>query len=694
VIPCFDFFEKQITIKISIMERFLTKSRFKLGLECETKLYYTRKKEYADQSIDDPFLIELAKGGYQVGELAKFYFTNNPQQITVKEKDYALALKDTQKRIDNRERYIAEAAIQYENLFIRVDIFEIDLLKKEICLYEVKSVSYKSDDQFLKKLQRGENKGKTVINNEWLTYLMDVAFQKYVVTKAFPDFNVNAFLMMINSNAVATVDGLNQFFKVKKDNGGYKVYYKKNLGREDLGDEILIKVPVDDVIEFIWNTPVQSAAFPNYIFENYIKALDDYYAKDLKINTPLSKECKNCQFYTKSSDLEKGLKSGVKECWVEKLKISENRFNNPRVTEIWGGKYGSVSIVQKLIDKKVYFLDQVKKEYIHQDLTDNFSGELNSNQRRWLQVSFTQSNEKFYLDRKGLKAEMDKWIYPLHFIDFETTSPALPFTKGAKPYEGVAFQYSHHIVYKTSNGGYEIEHKSQFLKADQFVNPNIDFIRQLKQDLSTDSGTIFRYHNHENTFLRFIYEQIKNNSEIQDKLELMNFIDSITNYKIDKEKIAGERNMVDMYDLVLRFYYSRHAKGSNSLKQILPAAINDSKFLQAKYSKPIYGKNKPIKSLNFNSQTWIDENFNNDPYKTLPPVFENFSREELDALILDMDGLADGGAAMMAYAKLQFFDIPEDQRDAIKTALLKYCELDTLAMVILWEFWNNEINNF
>ncbi len=28
--------------------RVLTKSRFKLGLECPNKLYYTKKKEYAD----------------------------------------------------------------------------------------------------------------------------------------------------------------------------------------------------------------------------------------------------------------------------------------------------------------------------------------------------------------------------------------------------------------------------------------------------------------------------------------------------------------------------------------------------------------------------------------------------------------------------------------------------------------------
>lgn len=47
--------------------RCLTKSRFKLATECPTKLFYTRKKEYADQSLEDSFLEALADGGYQAG---------------------------------------------------------------------------------------------------------------------------------------------------------------------------------------------------------------------------------------------------------------------------------------------------------------------------------------------------------------------------------------------------------------------------------------------------------------------------------------------------------------------------------------------------------------------------------------------------------------------------------------------------
>ena len=40
---------------------------------------------------------------------------------------------------------------------------------------------------------------------------------------------------------------------------------------------------------------------------------------------------------------------------------------------------------------------------------------------------------------------------------------------------------------------------------------------------------------------------------------------------------------------------------------------------------------------------------------------------------------------MMAYAYMQFTDVPVDQKDLIKNALYRYCELDTMAMVMIWE---------
>ncbi len=75
---------------------------------------------------------------------------------------------------------------------------------------------------------------------------------------------------------------------------------------------------------------------------------------------------------------------------------------------------------------------------------------------------------------------MDSWVYPLHMIDFETSSVALPFYEGMHPYESVAFQFSHHII-RQVNGGYEIEHAGQFINAEKGHFPNFDFVRALKK---------------------------------------------------------------------------------------------------------------------------------------------------------------------------------------------------------------------
>ena len=54
---------------------YLTKSRFKIGVSCPTKLYYASKPEKFDnKDRDNEFMRALAKGGLQAGEIAKLYY--------------------------------------------------------------------------------------------------------------------------------------------------------------------------------------------------------------------------------------------------------------------------------------------------------------------------------------------------------------------------------------------------------------------------------------------------------------------------------------------------------------------------------------------------------------------------------------------------------------------------------------------
>lgn len=142
-------------------------------------------------------------------------------------------------------------------------------------------------------------------------------------------------------------------------------------------------------------------------------------------------------------------------------------------------------------------------------------------------------------------------------------------------------------------------------------------------------------------------------------------------------------------NLVKRFFYHPSMKGSNSIKRVLPATIVASPMLREKYRAPRYGTEE-IPSLNVRNHVWIDERL--DPYKTLPPLFSDLAPEELASLEImeESEAIREGGAAMTAYCRLQFTEMPEAQRDALVRGLLRYCELDTMAMVMIYEYWKDE----
>lgn len=78
-------------------------------------------------------------------------------------------------------------------------------------------------------------------------------------------------------------------------------------------------------------------------------------------------------------------------------------------------------------------------------------------------------------------------------------------------------------------------------------------------------------------------------------------------------------------------------------------------------------------------------------YLKYSPPIEEIKLEINDGSLIE---LADGGAAMMAYAYLQFTDLSDEKRIAYRDALLRYCELDTFAMAMIWEFWGKEIGKW
>jgi len=542
-------------------KRYLTKSRFKVGSECATKLYYIKKDKYPNSKTNDSLLAALASGGCQVGELAKQYYPNG---YDIKTLDHEKSLAETAKLLEQDSVVIYEGAICYENLFIRADIIEKcgNLIK----LIEVKAKAINPNNTgFLDK------NGKPI--SKWKPYLEDVAFQKYVISKAYPGFNISSYLMLADKTAKCATNGLNQKFQIIKNNENRtEVEVSSELSKEDLETPILAEIKVSNIIDNIINEE----------FINRINILSSAYANDKKISEPISAKCAKCEYRTDTEI------SGFKECWKSALNWKDADFAEPSIFDIWNSPKNA------LISKGKFKIADLCED----DFNIKCGGDgLSQSERQWLQVKKIQNNDDTeFIYKDGLKSEMNKWKFPLHFIDFETSAVAIPFSKGVKPYEPIAFQFSHHTVYEDGR----VEHSGEFLNTTPGEFPNFKFLQKLKDELDKDNGTIFKFAPHENSILIAIYHQLKESSTVPGNAdELCEFIKSITKTGDKATDVwKGERDMVDLCKVVKDYYYNPRTKGANSIKAVLPAILNSSKYLQDKYSKPIYGTDE-IKSLNF-----------------------------------------------------------------------------------------------
>lgn len=653
-------------------KQFLTKSRFKVGSECATKLFYLDNKDFGNNNTDNSFLAALAEGGFQVGELAKVYYPDGIE-ITSKNKDEAAA--ETAKLLEQKNITIYEASFKFENLFVKADVLVKTGSAIELIEVKAKSVDPTEENTFYSK--RSLKKGPKKLNSDWEPYIVDISFQTYVFKKAFPQLKVSSFLLLADKSAKASVDGINQkFFLEKTENGQTKARIAEGTTKESLGKELLVKLNVDEEIQVAWDSITEDGK----TFEQKVQQLSAICEKQLFVSPVVSSKCKSCEFRISQKKISEGVKSGFNNCWSNAQHISEQDLQKPFIFDLWNFRK-----TEDLIDQNKFLMDQVEEEDISPTSKD---AGLSTTERQWLQVKKHKENDPTpYFDIEGLWKEMKTWQYPLHFIDFETTMVAIPFNKGCKPYEQMAFQFSHHQVNKDGT----IVHKVEFLNRIKGSYPNFDFVRALKEALENDSGTVFRFAAHENTVLCQIRIQLLESSE-KDKEELIKFIEAITKYSDDEAGWEGDRNMIDMCEMVKKYYFHPLTGGSNSIKKVLPAILNESAYLQKKYSQPVYGTAE-ILSRNYMDWKWIELDGKGkviDPYKRLPSVFTDLDLETMDSLITE-GSIADGGAAMTAYARMQFTEMSDAECDKVAKSLLKYCELDTFAMVMMYEYWSYEI---
>ncbi len=620
------------------MPQLLSKSDFKLASTCPKKLVY-KKANYPTMNDASEYMEMLAQGGHIVGKYAQLIYSDG---IEVKGHSMVEAAVLTDQLLaENEQITLFEATFVSNGKIVRTDILQKE--GNRLRLIEVKSKSYDNEDD------------PALAKNKHTEYIEDVAFQALVLREKYPDHVVDAYMLLPDKSKRTAIEGLAGWFTVEafveekfesetlpaQNRPAFKkplvtFRYDHHPDREKYiaqlkSDNLLTLVPVNGEVNKMMD-----------IIRNRANLFVDILADGIQpAHYALKKKCKACEFNLQESSE----RNGYRECWGALTDVKPHIFDL-----YFGGAIGHHTwgwyLDEMIAQGKVSFWDLDTERF------RDAQGEFGSRgTRQLIQFEHTRSGTEWISHE--LAPVLNCLKYPLHFIDFETYQGAIPHHKGMRPYELVAFQWSCHTI---PAPGAEPIH-TEFLNCDYDL-PNFRFAESLMQQIG-ETGTPLMWSSFENTILRNILDQM-DIFEFHDP-ELRDWLTNIT-----KDKDQGRTGrFLDMNEWTLLYYFHPDMKGRTSIKKVLPAIWNNHPYL---HEIPWFSKyaSAPGGSL--------------DPYDNLAPVIADLENEEV---------VKDGTGAMKAYHELMFGAAAgnAERRAQLMQLLLQYCELDTMAMVIIWRYW-------
>jgi len=624
--------------------RTLSKSDFILGTDCPTKLYY-KKCGYPDSRSDNGYLAFLAEGGYLIGAVSKLFIpggididteTRRPgrdyRQIT----DAALGL--TRELLRRDEVTLYEPAFQIGARLVRVDV----LVKRhdQVELIEVKSKS-----------QDGNNLRWR--ESDWGKYFDDLAYQLIVVRKSLPELQVIPYLMSPDKSCISSIDQLTSYFRLNEQEsvGNFRNVDVNFLGDDELASQIresgLLRMwDVQDQIEQRLNdVETRASDFEAWLSGNPL----------LHPRTPLAKKCFKCEYDV----LGPSDHNGFTECWQHLGSPTRHIKTLYRVGSLGGWRNPTADrwIEEGRID--------------HDDIEpDELSGAYG--ERMLIQIENTRNGTE-WLDRDAIADEISQWRYPLHFVDFETSSSPLPHHSGMRPYEVVPFQWSCHTIAEPNAEPTHCDYLNTVAH-----HPGIELLDRLRCAVGT-SGTVLIWSKYELTQLKNLKTRLQDEpKDVQ--ADLIDWVSRLIR-SADDANTPGTARIVDQHDLVVKHWFHPLMQNRTSLKVALPSALD---------AAPRGRIDEWLAELGFTAPETGARPEN--PYKLLPsfniPGLPGEESSEGERVSVE-----DGVEAMYAYRDMLYGRYMNrlDQHQKIREVLLRYCQLDTLAQVIVWEHWRLQV---
>lgn len=474
-------------------------------------------------------------------------------------------------------------------------------------------------------------------------YLLMAAYRAHLAEAIYPGLEVSCTFMFPQKKYRAKVNGLYQ-----------KVMGVQNISKEALSElsKLFISVDGTSAVKRVGkSTPAGLAhkSFSGLPISEAIRKISEMDVDEVKSHVDtVHSACRQCSYRMSGGRVESG-------CWDIHFSDNEIKNSGRHQFELIGhhvtGDLLQNQMYQEQLDEPGG-LNTSKKVMLHTDR------KIAIYHRKAMQLLEAKNKSLPLVFAKQILQTLNELIYPIHFLDFEAASHAVPLQYGNKAYDPVIFQFSCHTLYK--NG--ELKH-TQWLDQTSNYRVHHELTAALSEIPDFGKGTILQYSPFEKQALNKLYREMRkdsrsNSKEVQILEQMLHLRTGYTG-----------RRFLDLSVLLKDGYYNRYMNSGLSLKQILLSVLKTEMKL------------KTFKTSSFNVEDKVVDLFLTDDQGTIIDPYTQIADER--------SRIQDGITAMHAYLCLKAGTLSKEQSKLVPVLLRRYCTMDTLSLYLLFTHLKN-----
>lgn len=539
------------------------------------------------------------------------------------------ASEETEKWLHEERVAICGAVIRHKNLLTRIPI-----LVKDGDQFTVIQVHGK-----LRKQSEGDEIPANIKKHSILRYLLKAAFRLEVIRRRFPDSQVKTHFYFPNKHFKSSEDNLHLFHQ--------PIYSDQKAIHEQLS-ELFTKVRATNAVEQICQRipdDLSHKLFRNGSVADAINTMKGWVesANQPSINRHTS--CKYCEFRLPNESGELG-------CWSQFFPEEEIKHPEKHIFELIGHGNSAESQNGTYYQEQAEFsrsFDSLEKLMAHG------GPNITILQRRNLQILQAKELTVPSLWLKPGVKHLDDLKYPLHFLDFEAATYALPMKKESRPYTPVYFQFSCHTLLESG----ALIHSEWVDLQNGSKHPHKEFVQQMGKIPGIFEGTVMQYSPFEKQGINRLIAGFKRHPK-----KYLHELDLLERIRTSDSK-DYEHRFFDVSRIIRDYYFNEYLDDSLGLKHVL---------------KSIVQWEKDSKSASFFEDSMYQILFNGNE--------DQLNKKEADPYqhIQKSDyNISDGSDAMNGWLAMKNGLLSEEEKQIIPGILKKYCTLDSFALYVIFK---------